>query len=341
MSDLVEQLRERARTRAAASKPFPVETFIEWKAADAIEAAIRADAGSEHDFAKSIAQVINEQSLDGAACGWRSCTGCHETNEGAETGHYPYSRIFGCYVGSGCRECGGIGVVWHHISAEGLDAMASETNAEAALRAGGEPVAVKPLTWFAPSQHDNSAFAETMLGTWTVWDFGGEDSHVCGPQDRAGKRLGGNIDAAKAAAQADYEASIRSALVFAPSDLERELDEVKAEYRSYQESAEEWDRQRKLAEAERDALAAEKARLDTDAARYRWLRGQHWYAADMAVVCHPKEAVKLGSYCPSGQLLDDAIDAAVASIALDKAEAGMKAPKRGGSHLIDKPAREG
>jgi len=47
----------------------------------------------------------------------------------------------------------------------------------------------------------------------------------------------------------------------APSDLERELDEVKAEYRSYQESAEEWDHQRKLAEAERDALAAEKARL--------------------------------------------------------------------------------
>jgi len=42
MSDLVEQLRERARTRAAASKPFPVETFIEWKAADALEAALTA-----------------------------------------------------------------------------------------------------------------------------------------------------------------------------------------------------------------------------------------------------------------------------------------------------------
>tara|TARA_R110002126_G_scaffold290704_4_gene448316 strand:- start:16836 stop:17837 length:1002 start_codon:yes stop_codon:yes gene_type:complete len=43
---------------------------------------------------------------------WRSCSGCHETNEGAETGHYPYSKVFQCYFGSGCRECGGLGVVW-------------------------------------------------------------------------------------------------------------------------------------------------------------------------------------------------------------------------------------
>ncbi|MGB8422244.1 DUF7446 family protein [Paraburkholderia sp.] len=45
-----------------------------------------------------------------------------------------------------------------------------------------------------------------------------------------------------------------------------------------------------------------------DAARYRWLREQHWNEADMAVVCHPKKSVKLGFDCPSGQRLDEAID---------------------------------
>lgn len=77
---------------------------------------------------------------------------------------------------------------------------------------------VKPLEWVAPYQHDNTSFAETMLGTWTVWDFGGEDSHVRGPQDKAGRRIGGDIESAKAVAQADYEARIRSALV-APASL--------------------------------------------------------------------------------------------------------------------------
>lgn len=41
---------------------------------------------------------------------WRSCTGCHETNEGYDTG--PYSAAFGCALGMGCGECGGIGAVW-------------------------------------------------------------------------------------------------------------------------------------------------------------------------------------------------------------------------------------
>lgn len=41
---------------------------------------------------------------------WRSCTGCHETNEGVPTG--PYSHIMKCHLGGGCFECGGIGAVW-------------------------------------------------------------------------------------------------------------------------------------------------------------------------------------------------------------------------------------
>lgn len=77
----------------------------------------------EPDFATAIAEVIKEESANGAACGWLSCTGCHETNEGAETGHYPYSKMFGCYVGAGCGECGGLGVVWDYWGKEALDEM--------------------------------------------------------------------------------------------------------------------------------------------------------------------------------------------------------------------------
>lgn len=43
---------------------------------------------------------------------WASCTGCHETNEGHETGYYPYSDTFKCFLGGGCSECGGLGAVW-------------------------------------------------------------------------------------------------------------------------------------------------------------------------------------------------------------------------------------
>lgn len=53
------------------------------------------------------------------------------------------------------------------------------------------------------------------------------------------------------------------------------------------------------------------AALELDAARYRWLRDQHWSEAAVAVVSDPKQNVRLGAYCPSGDLLDAAIDAAL------------------------------
>lgn len=63
--------------------------------------------------------------------------------------------------------------------------------------------------------------------------------------------------------------------------------------------------------AERDQLKAENEALRKDAERYRWLRGQHWNESEMAVVCYPKKAVKLGFDCPSEGRLDSAIDAAL------------------------------
>lgn len=44
---------------------------------------------------------------------WRTCTGCHESNEGHPTG--PHSLAFDCTVGEGCFECGGIGVIWQRF----------------------------------------------------------------------------------------------------------------------------------------------------------------------------------------------------------------------------------
>ena len=67
-----------------------------------------------------------------------------------------------------------------------------------------------------------------------------------------------------------------------------------------------------------------------DATRYRWLREQHWNEADMAVVCHPKKSVKLGFDCPSGQRLDEAIDAAMSTAQ------PASAPKRGRLSRQDK-----
>ena len=66
----------------------------------------------------------------------------------------------------------------------------------------------------------------------------------------------------------------------------------------------------------RAALAALRAQPDhselvKNAARYRWLREQHWSDSKFAVVSNPKTAVNLGSICPSRERLDEAIDAAI------------------------------
>jgi hypothetical protein len=73
-----------------------------------------------------------------------------------------------------------------------------------------------------------------------------------------------------------------------------------------------------MIDAIEDFVPVPRADAEKDAARYRWLRQQHWNEADMAVVCDPKKSVKLGFDCPSGERLDDAIDAAI--LAANKGE---------------------
>lgn len=63
----------------------------------------------------SVAETVAE-----GAGFWRSCSGCHETNEGHETGHFPYSKILKCHLGGGCSECGGIGAVWDDTDYEAM-----------------------------------------------------------------------------------------------------------------------------------------------------------------------------------------------------------------------------
>ncbi|MCD5994171.1 ead/Ea22-like family protein [Pseudomonas sp. CDFA 602] len=52
-------------------------------------------------------------------------------------------------------------------------------------------------------------------------------------------------------------------------------------------------------------------RLRKSADRYEWFRSQHWDSSAICAVVDPKLTTKLGAYCPSGKLLDDAVDAGI------------------------------
>jgi hypothetical protein len=130
LADLLERLEagcQRTGEGDNGEELFDVEGASDtmWDAALALRALATPEAGASEPVAwrGRINTVIKEEGSNGAACGWQACTGCHETNEGYETGDYSFSKTFGCYVGSGCSECGGLGVVWEHISASGLAEM--------------------------------------------------------------------------------------------------------------------------------------------------------------------------------------------------------------------------
>lgn len=77
-------------------------------------------------------QGIAETLVEGDGI-WRSCTGCHELNEGRDTG--PYSQTLKCHLGGGCGECGGIGAVWDTTDYQAMaDAMARDMAAPVAAQ---------------------------------------------------------------------------------------------------------------------------------------------------------------------------------------------------------------
>lgn len=84
---------------------------IEWEiAVKAYRAGREAERAEAVTDAEAInADAVKDASEDGRGF-WRSCSGCHELNEGHPTGRY--SKALSCYLGLGCTECGGIGAVW-------------------------------------------------------------------------------------------------------------------------------------------------------------------------------------------------------------------------------------
>lgn len=62
-------------------------------------------------IAARIREVMDER--DGF---WKTCSGCCESVEGyVNPKDYPHSDVFGCALGGGCGDCGGIGAVWDNI----------------------------------------------------------------------------------------------------------------------------------------------------------------------------------------------------------------------------------
>jgi hypothetical protein len=90
-------------------------------------AAPQPQAGASDLNIEAIKECISEG--DGL---WMTCSGCHESEDGYDVGHYPHSHIFGCKLGGGCSECGGLGAVWDTTDYEDMaDHLIAEDQAGA------------------------------------------------------------------------------------------------------------------------------------------------------------------------------------------------------------------
>jgi hypothetical protein len=110
------------------------------KAVDILQALSRpvVDEAENAYHAHRIAEVMDDG--DGF---WRACSGCQESVDGyVSTRDYPHSKTFRCQPGGGCRECGGLGVIWDNIDygamAEDMLADEAEDDDLATLRAESE-----------------------------------------------------------------------------------------------------------------------------------------------------------------------------------------------------------
>lgn len=66
---------------------------------------------------------VEEATEDGGF--WKSCSGCHDTNEGVPMG--PYSAALKCFLGVGCHECGGLGAIWDNTDYSDAGSMLDYT----------------------------------------------------------------------------------------------------------------------------------------------------------------------------------------------------------------------
>lgn len=96
---------------------------------------------------------VSEAATEGDGI-WRSCSGCHELNEGHDTG--PRSKVFGCALGNGCSECGGIGAVWdtNDYGAMGDALAVSMAQPQPSGNAGNSPAnIIDALNFYADRKH--------------------------------------------------------------------------------------------------------------------------------------------------------------------------------------------
>jgi hypothetical protein len=101
---------------------------------NALPALLAAPVEIEPEIWSAVAGSVREQRSDRDGA-WRSCSGCYETEDGQNVHGYPHSKVFGCVLGGGCSECGGIGAVW---DATDYAAMAIEDQMRDAILSGAE-----------------------------------------------------------------------------------------------------------------------------------------------------------------------------------------------------------
>lgn len=73
-----------------------------------------------------VQEVTKEEGGPGGKGFWRTCSGCHESEDGHDVGYYPFSEHFNCTLGSGCSDCGGIGAIWDTTDYDDLVAFRLE-----------------------------------------------------------------------------------------------------------------------------------------------------------------------------------------------------------------------
>lgn len=94
----------------------PYQSGDKWvpqkRALAAIKAALATPAQRMGQEALQLTDRIAEVVQEDGGC-WSACSGCQESVDGyVSSRDYPYSPIFKCQPGGGCRECGGLGVIW-------------------------------------------------------------------------------------------------------------------------------------------------------------------------------------------------------------------------------------
>lgn len=79
-------------------------------------------------------------------------------------------------------------------------------------------VEVVKLEWTKPYERDNQQISTTVFGTYGVWDINGE-GFLSKPENIGGVSVDGGIEAAKDAAQADFERRSLSCVATKPVDV--------------------------------------------------------------------------------------------------------------------------